>query len=1073
MKHLFILSFIMGWTILSMAQQQPITGYVIHGDTKERLPNVSIVEKGTRNAAVSDHDGNFTLTISGDRVILICSHIGYETTEVTVDIGDSASVVIEMIPSTSLLEEVTVSTGYQDLPRERATGSFERIDSTLLTRSVSMDLLSRIADITPGIHFNKSMEASPFNQVGKPAEHDIYIHGISSLRSGTANAPLIVLDNFPYEGDINNINPNDVESITILKDAAAASIWGARAGNGVIVITSKKGSYEHPVRVRASQSHNITEKPNLFAKQIVNSSDVIDIEKFLFEKGYYANLENDRARPALPPAVEILIRERDGEISAEEARRQIDSYRGKDVRNDMIDYLYRNATQQQYYLSADGGGRSHSFFMGAGFDRSLPLQRGNTYNRLSLKLENQFRPTERLEMQSSIRWVNTVSVAPDGGEFYRDNSSQRFPYSMLADEQGNALPVPRDYRIGFLDTAGNGRLLDWQYRPLDEIRNPKSRTQGQEVMLNFAAKYQFAKWMGGEVRYQYGKQLTQGRTLQNLEHYSTRNLINRGTELDGDRNIYHFPYGGILSNSLAERQSHFGRAQLNFNPSWQKHSIHALTGVDIQHQEVQSNGFTTYGYDDERLTFTNNIDYTLRYPVYGGLASNGIIAYPVTEPSHTLLRFVSVFGNLSYGYDDRYIVSGSFRKDASNILGVSTNNRWTPLWSAGLAWNVSNEQYFRSTVIDNLKLRLTYGYSGNVDNSMSAYTIISYLNNPASSQVNLPAARISTPPNPELRWEKVGTINVGLDFALFSDRITGSLDVYRKNTKDLIDAFLLDPTTGRSSMNMNVANTKGRGVDANVTTRNIRNAKFQWLTNILFSYNNNWITRTYREYTSPAPYLQPGTISYLEGTMAYPAYSYAWAGLDSQTGVAQGILDGVVTQDYAAIFGTPLDQLVFHGSARPLYFGTLRNDFSYAGISLSVNITWRWSYYFRRKSIDYRELLEYGEGHADYYRRWQKPGDELMTEVPVFEYPIGYSNSFFQQSAVLMEKGDHIRLQDVRIGYDLPYAKKIGINRAHIYVYASNLGFIWRANKHGLDPDLGGNSIPIPRNFAFGLTLDL
>lgn len=1072
MKKLLIISFFMAWATTSMAQHRSITGRIVNEETKESLPNVSVAEKGTRNQTTSDRNGNFKINILGRKPILVCSHIGYETVEMTLTNLAEKHVTITMMAETSLLEEVEVSTGYESLPRERATGSFEKIDNALLSRSVGMDVISRIADVTPGIHFNKAMTTSPFNNVGKPANHDIYIHGISTLRAGNANAPLIVLDNFPYEGDINNINPNDVESITILKDAAAASIWGARAGNGVIVITSKKGGYERPINIRASQSLNVTEKPNLFAKQIINPSDVIDIEQFLFDQGYYTANENDRARPALPPVVEILIKQRDGEIDEADAQRMIDSYRNKDVRNDMIDYLYCNSTQQQYFLSVDGGGKSNSFYVGTGYDRSLPLQRGNSYDRLSMRLENKFTPIAALEIQSSIRWVHTRALAPDGSGFYSDSSPKPFPYAMLADEHGNALPVPKDYRLGFLDTVGNGRLLDWHYRPLDEIRNPKSQSKSQGIMLNASASYRFTEWLRTETRYQYSREVYNGRTLNNLDHYYTRNFINRGTEFDGDRNIYHFPYGSVLQNSTSEQESHSGRAQINFNPTWRLHAIHGLVGIDIQHQQMQSNGFYYYGYDDETLIYANNIDHTLRYPVYGNLASSESIGYPIAEPSHTVYRYVSAFGNLSYTYNNRYTASASFRKDASNMLGVATNNRWAPLWSVGVAWNLKNEKYFRSDIIDNLKLRLTYGYSGNVDNSMSAHTIISYLNNPLSSQVNLPAATIYMPPNPELRWEKVGTINAGMDFSAFHGRVAGRIDIYRKKTNDLIDAFLLDPTTGRNAMSMNVANTKSRGVDANVTVTNIKHRKMQWLTNVIFSYNNNWITHTYREYTSPSSYLRPGIMSYLEGSIAYPAYSYAWAGLDPETGAPQGILDGEVTTDYRAITRSPLDQLVFHGSARPLYFGSLRNDFNYAGLSLSINITWRWAYYFRRPHIDYSYLLAYGEGHADYYNRWQKPGDELHTDVPAFEYPVGSGNNVYRNSSILMERGDHIRLQDIRLGYDLPHAGQLGFDRIHIYLYASNLGFIWRANKHKLDPDLGGNSIPIPRNFAFGLTLD-
>src|SRR5690606_20336514 len=417
------------------------------------------------------------------------------------------------------------------------------------------------------------------------------------------------------------------------------------------------------------------------------------------------------------------------------------------------------------------------------------------------------------------------------------------------------------------------------------------------------------------------------------------------------------------------------------------------------------------------------------------------------------------------------IFTASVRRDASNIFGVSTNNRWLPLWSMGIAWNISEEPFLRSSEVDNLKLRLTYGYSGNIANDMSAQTILQFFNNAASTQVSLPAARIISAPNPELRWEKVATGNAGLDFVLFSNRIQGTLDVYVKKTMDLIDAFILDPTVGRSSMSMNVANTKSRGFDLSLTSENMRSLNLEWRSTVLFSYNNNWITKTYRNYNSPSDFLRPGVISLLEGTIAYPAYSYAWGGLNPESGQPYGVIDGVLSDDYRAITRTPLDQLVYHGSARPLYFGSVRNDFRYKSLSLSVNVIWRWAYFFRRKSIDYADLFNFSEGHKDYYQRWQSPGDELVTNVPAFEYPVGLGNTIYRNSEILMENGNHIRLQDIRLGYDISPVGKWRISRLQVFSTVNNVGFIWRANKHGLDPDLGTNTIPLPKNFVLGVSL--
>src|SRR5690606_24463515 len=192
----------------SSAQSQSISGLTLEIASKIALSNVTIKEKGTSNQTKSNRNGGFELSIKGFPTVLVCSHVGYEPVEVVLSNMIVEPRIIELVPRDVVLDEVTISTGYQEIPKERATGSFEIVDSLLLNRTIGLDLLSRIKDVVPGIHFDKSLSSSPYNDIGKPANHNVYMHGISSLRGAAANAPLIVLDNFPYEGDINNINPN-------------------------------------------------------------------------------------------------------------------------------------------------------------------------------------------------------------------------------------------------------------------------------------------------------------------------------------------------------------------------------------------------------------------------------------------------------------------------------------------------------------------------------------------------------------------------------------------------------------------------------------------------------------------------------------------------------------------------------------------------------------------------------------------------------------------------------------------------------------------------------------------------
>ena len=276
MKQTIILFFIL--FTCSLAQAQTILkGRIISATDSLPLPGASIRIQGNNTGQSTAADGSFSISINEDNVLHV-SYLGYQSREINLRLQHDNPLLILLQENENRLSEVVVSTGYQSLPKERATGSFVQVDNELLNRRVSTDVLSRLEDAVPGLVFNRQGDSR------------ISIRGQSTI---SANAePLIVLDNFPYEGDINSINPNDIESITVLKDAAAASIWGARAGNGVIVINTKKGRYKQALKVAVNSSVNIGARPDLFYEPKISSSDYIAMEQLLFSRGFYKASRN-------------------------------------------------------------------------------------------------------------------------------------------------------------------------------------------------------------------------------------------------------------------------------------------------------------------------------------------------------------------------------------------------------------------------------------------------------------------------------------------------------------------------------------------------------------------------------------------------------------------------------------------------------------------------------------------------------------------------------------------------------------------------------------------------------------
>lgn len=1038
----------------------------LHGQVSDEkgkpVIRATVIEKGTANTTITNDNGEFVLPGVRENGVIVISSVGYMTQEIK--LNGKNNLLIQLKISVSEIEGVAVSDGYQNIPKERATGSFEKVDNKLFNRSVSTNILAKLEGIIPGLVFNR--------RIGVNNPNDFSIRGISTLQSD--QKPLIVVDNFPYEGNIDNINPNDVESITILKDAAAASIWGAKAGNGVVVITTKKGKYSQKTSVSFNSNITVSGKPDLFYISQFPSSDFIDVEAYLFEKGFFTSqLTNASDRPILTPVVEILAKRKVGLITPADSASRIDLLRNIDVRNDYLKYLYRKTINQQYNLSFSGGKEDVNYLFSVGYDKNLNDLVGNEQDRITIRLQNNIRPVKNLELQIGGLYTQNNSQNNSPGVPLNNGKASLYPYAKLVDNDGKPLAIEMNYRGSFTDTVGNGNLLDWKYRPLQEIDLADNTSKTQDILLNLGATYHFTPALSGEVKYQYEKQTGIIRNYYSPLTYYSRNLINLFTPTGGIASVNSaIPYGGILDITSVNLLSHSVRGQLNFNRVISsQHDINVIAGTELR--QVQSNGFRnrTYGYDDEVISY-RDVDYLTFFPTYENLMYSQKIPSNIYFSDRTN-RFVSLYTNASYTYNKRYTFSVSGRRDASNLFGVATNNKWKPLWSVGGSWNVSNEKFYKFSSLPQLKLKATHGYSGNVNNSIAAVlTLAAY----GPNLVNLPMNLVNNPPNPSLRWENVNMTNLAVEFATKNNRLSGAVEYYIKKSTDLISRIPADLTSGFSSLTVNSAILTGKGWDIAVNSKNILNKTFQWETDIIFSYNTNKLKKYLAQETSNfGALINDGSqITQLEGQPANSIVSYKWGGLDA-SGNPQGYIGKQLSTDYNSFYSNAtLDDLVFHGSARPTYFGAIRNSFNWKGISLSVNIIYRLGYYFKNLySINYTTLFGgHRMGYADYSNRWQKPGDEISTNVPSMIYPSNsYRDNFYGSSEINIAKAGNIRLQDINLSYQLDRIsyKKLPVKQVRIYVYANNLGIIWKANKWGVDPDYG---TPPSKSISIGLKAD-
>ncbi|ERJ57345.1 hypothetical protein M472_01060 [Sphingobacterium paucimobilis HER1398] len=1053
--------------------QTVLTGIVSSHQDGKPIEGASVtVEK---KHARTDKEGRFTIGVDKPTGILTIKHIGYKEQRVAYE--NTATILnIALQANEKQIEEVEVlSTGYQKIPKERATGSFEFIDSALFNRKVSTDFVSRLEDVVPGMVSDKTYAPNRGRYLG------VKVRGESTIYSELN--PLVVVDGVPYQwsfdqytGTFYNINPNDIENVTVLKDAAASSIWGAQSGNGVIIVTTKRGRYNQPFELSVNSNVTMGQKPDLYYYPQMRSSDYIEAERFLFDKGYW-NSRMNRYSSGLTPVIQLLKKHKNKEIDDADLEQELDYLGTIDLRDDFLKYIYRNSTKQQYSVQLRGGSEKINTSFSLGYDKNLQELVTSSYSRLTVKNNTQLRPIKNLSLDIGITYTESKkkdSERPMGLNLMARGEGN-YPYMRLADEQGNPLIVDAiAYNPTFRDTVAGGRLLDWQYRPLKELYETHEITNIRETFINMLAAYQVSPSLkvSGLYAYQFASQPTE--VWKGIGSVYHRQYINYRAGWNKDEVIWNIPVGDMMNTLYRTNKMHQGRAQVDYNKDWsERHSLYAIAGGEIRQIGSSMKSAVFFGYDPETLTHIP-VEYGKEIRTLNGIAGTTRLEDFSQVESYTN-RYVSYFANASYTYNGRYTVSGSARQDASNLFGVKTNDKFQPFWSFGGAWSLSKEDFIDESVFPSLKLRATYGYNGNVNNSTAAYPIIRVESTPHYITGN-PYAQMQSPPNPSLRWERVGMLNMGLDFN-FKNRVTGAIEYYIKRPKDLIAGAKLDPSTGYSTLAINSADLDGRGMDIAMNTINIQKQNFRWNSNLVFAYNRTKVTKSYNadrrsdSFRSGSFY---GARTPIEGYDLYSLLTYKWAGLNPNTGMPRGYLNGEVSDDYFGIvYGSEVDDLDNHGSSKPTYFGSLRNGFTYKKLELSFNISYQLGFKFVRTSFYNSFFINNDVGHADYAKRWQKPGDEQWTNVPAFVYPNSSAASdLYYYSSALVERGDQIKLRDIQLSYNLGQLKRVGLKNARVYAYIQNVGTIWRANKLGIDPEYG-MSVPDPMYTSLGFNFNL
>ncbi len=1072
-----------------------IDGKVLDAETNQPVPGITVKIVGTNRATVTDGNGLFRFTDVEDNATLSLSSIGYTTRNLVV----TESMLIRLQPATETLDDVVISTGYQQLKKGSTTGSYSVISAKEIESTPTVNLMERLANKVPGVQFDLR-------------NNKIQIRGVSSY---VAVPPLVVIDGFPAINSnlttiVNNgvngspsflnqpatsgnsilstFNPQDIESITFLKDASATAIWGAQAANGVIVITTKKGK-RGTSSINFNTTLSVSEPANFRNLTSMNSADYIDLEKELFEKNFLNDPASHYRNAETSEAQYWLFRTKNGNAAAI-ARRDsaLNALAGRSNHDQLKEYLLQRAVTQQYNISVSGGGDNSSYYVSGNFSKDRPVFRSNYGQSYSLtsNLTNDFLK-KRLTLFTGLNYtdqksqVNTAALnALSAGAF------GYAPYEMLVDPQGNKIydGVTLTKRVADSLTRTKN-ILPWTYNAIDELAYNNTVLTKTAIRANASLKGKLTDWLNLSVAGQYQRTNEEQVLVENENSYAVRDRINTGAHPDNalsTANLYGtqfgFPKGSIYNNGLIQRDDYSLRAQFDVNKNWgDQHHFDMIGGTEIRQTKNTGNQRIIYGYNEDLSSGINANTYNRNTykTIFNGAAS-------LPAPNNTIYknrrRYLSYYSNASYSFLNKYFATGSVRFDDINILGVDRRDRATPLWSAGLRWDVSREKFVEQfNWLNNFSLRASVGTAGNPPEGAPNYTTVTL--GTIDGYTQLPVASVGYPANPNVGWETTKTFNFGVDAAFLDNRLSFVFEVYGKKTKDILYNFPINSTYGFNNLRYNAASLKGHGTEFVINGEVFRRKNWGWNANFNFSYNTNEVTDSRFPVTAV-------TTPNSQVTVGYPidnVFAYKWAGLDN-TGLAQVYkADGAIVNGKLGSPSVVAQDLVYMGRATAPYFGAFTNTFRYKNISLEARISYETGHKFRinKGTSVYPTgglltgLLNTNVALSD---RWRNPGDEAFTDIPGLVGATTNGISYFANSDLNVRDAANVRFQQLSLNYSLPASilkKAPYIKAMSMGLTATNLGLLWVANKEGVDPlyqnTQAFTNLPPSRNYLLNFNL--
>lgn len=987
------------------------------------LIGASVVVKGKTIGVITDINGKFQINFPKDASTLIISYIGYRSKDVAINTNQTKSHTYNIVLDEDAKEigEVVV-TGYQTISKERATGSFAKVSNEVL----KLRRMDNLGDMLEG-------QVAGYTQ-GQ-------IRGITTMNA--VAKPMVVIDGFPVENttfdrsgtteNMPDLNPEDVESITVLKDAAAASIYGARAANGVIVVTTKRAK-QGKTEIDASATFTINPY-SYYTKNLTNSADIIDMER---EWAQNNTMLMAGGEDAIGQAA--LIRE--GVLPSAGIDALLDLYTGKISQADADGILNNLASRgYRYYDQAKKHTKQNPFYQQYNLRIGKTTDR-NSFNASATYWRNREEDINTHNDKLSINIVNSLKISKwlsfDAGVYlkYGEGQTQTYtamspgfsflPYDQLVAEDGSYVTAVSQNDKDYRDNIAKYGLYDELITPMNEIDYRLNKTKDFNTRIYGKLKIDFTSWLNYDVMFQYENGQSNSERLGEKASYFTQADINKFTSLSAQNTlVYNLPNGNSFWTQDNKSVAYNFRQQLNLNKTIaEKHNIVWILGNETRSTKMNYNTNTLYGYDPLLLSWGNVDAQRLATGISGINGTARLSAGNIAQRAEILNRFVSIYSNIGYTYNDRYVLSGSIRWDRSNLWGSNIKNQNKPLWSVGGSWLINKEDFFHVEQLNLLKVRASYGIGGNIGRNTAPYMIAQYFNDYFTG---MNGGFIKTPPNADIRWEKTTTTNVGVDFAAFDNRLSGTIEFYNKYSVDLLAEINPSPTSGMyfSTITTNNGEMINRGVELTLRGDIIRTSDFQWNSTLLYAYNKNKVKKVNIEPTSADMLMEFPNNYPTVGEPFFGIYAYQWAGL-SEKGEPQ-IYNGEGEITTEPVSDSDIKALKYCGTTVPVHSGTFTNVLSYKNIELSAMILFEVGHKIRDI---YTPRINMTGGRIrttakDIVNRWRNPGDENYTDVPrlLFSDSDDYNDhrqNFYADSDKFVYDASNIRIRNISLAYRLP-----------------------------------------------------